>query len=256
MIVVLVSMSNKDKYGARLRTKRATMNALFDRPEGASYDEIEQAMMASPHQLPLRLAKREFKLHSDWMRSEGWIVEGLPNGNIRFQCQRRLSTNKHTQHSAHRERLVEHLVVGEILKELWRRDIFDVEVLRPEVDNGGYDIVFEHRGVTRHVQLKSSFRGSKTARQNIGIALMEKPAGCVIWVQFDADTMDLGPFLWFGCGPKERLPDIAGFKVTKHTKANSRGVKAERPALRTVPKREFTSLATIGDVVDRLFGGE
>jgi hypothetical protein len=31
--------------------------------------------------------------------------------------------------------------------------------LRPEVDSGGYDLALEFRGMTRHMQLKSSYRG-------------------------------------------------------------------------------------------------
>jgi hypothetical protein len=79
-------MTNTDKYGARLGTKRAIMNALFDRQGGASREEIERAMMESYHRGRPDLAKLEFKRHSSWMRKQGWWVKELPNGNIRFQC--------------------------------------------------------------------------------------------------------------------------------------------------------------------------
>jgi hypothetical protein len=38
---------------------------------------------------------------------------------------------KHYLHSKLREPIVEHVFVGDVLRELWSRDIFDVEVLRP-----------------------------------------------------------------------------------------------------------------------------
>ena len=84
--------------------------------------------------------------------------------------------------------------------------------------------------------------------------LREKPSGCVIWIYFDPRTMELGPFFWFGGPPGKPLPDIAAFKVGKHTKGDSTGHKAERPNLRLVPKGRFERLDTMPAVVDRLFG--
>ena len=44
-------------------------------------------------------------------------------------------------HSSAREKVLEHLFVGELLRCLWRRGIRNMEVLRAEVDMGGYDLV-------------------------------------------------------------------------------------------------------------------
>jgi len=72
---------------------------------------------------------------------------------------------KRTPYSAHYvessalENLIEHLFLGELLRGLWRKDVRDLEVLRPEVDSGGYELALEFRGLTRHVQLKSSYGG-------------------------------------------------------------------------------------------------
>lgn len=43
-------------------------------------------------------------------------------------------SDKHSRHSTLRERIVEHRFVADALQHLWKRDIFDVEVLRPEFD--------------------------------------------------------------------------------------------------------------------------
>lgn len=163
-------------------------------------------------------------------------------------------TTDHSTHSSLREKLVEHLLLGEILKAAWLSDLRDIEVLRPEVDNAGYDVVLTARGITRYVQLKSSFRGSKTSQQNLQVGLGAKPSGCVLWVFFDRETLELGPFYWFGGKPGRRLPDLTGFRVARHTKGDSSGVKKERPALRVVPKGRFEALESIGDVLGRLFG--
>jgi len=128
-------------------------------------------------------------------------------------------------------------------------------VLKPQVDSAGYDLVLEANGIARHVQLKSSFDGSKTARVNVHTALQHKPNGCVIWIRFDAETLALVRFGWLGKGPGEGLGDIENkFSIAKHTKGDSRGKKLERPALRVVPAGTFEEVANIQELAIRLFG--
>jgi hypothetical protein len=155
--------------------------------------------------------------------------------------------------SSLREKLIEHVFVGDLLRLLWKKGALDVEVLRTEVDRGGYDLVLECNRILRHVQFKSSHRGAKTAEVSVNLKLAAKPSGCVIWVLFDQETLQLGPYLWFGGAPGEPLPSV-GDKVARHSKADASGRKAERPNLRVVPRRRFVSLATMDDVVTALFG--
>ncbi len=157
-------------------------------------------------------------------------------------------------HSSYRERLIEHLFVGEVLRTLWRAGVTQVEVLRSEVDGAGYDIVLECQSLVRHIQLKTARRNGKRANVGVQLGLREKPSGCVIWIHFDPDKMDLGPFFWFGGPPGQPLPAIAGFKVGKHTKGDSKGHKSERPNIRLVPKGRFERVDSTKEVVARLFG--
>jgi hypothetical protein len=161
-------------------------------------------------------------------------------------------------HSSRREKLVEHLFVGEVLRTLWCRGDHEVDVLRAETDAVGYDVVIEVGSVARRIQLKSSARCAKTSRQKVHLALGKKRfSGCVLWVKFDPSNMKLGPFLWFGGGPGSPLPDITdekSFPVAKHAKGNAKGVKAERKNIRVVSCRHFTKLETIDEVVEKLFG--
>lgn len=165
-----------------------------------------------------------------------------------------MTATEHTLYSSYREALLEHLFAGEVMRHLWRNGIVRMEMLKPQVDDSGYDIVLEANGVTRHVQLKSSHHGSATARVGVNIGLARKPSGCVIWMHFDPDTLELGPFLWFGGPPGEPLPAVSDFAVAKHTKGNAQGIKAERPNIRVVPKAMFTRVDTITELVTRLFG--
>lgn len=163
---------------------------------------------------------------------------------------------EHSINSSYRERLIEHLFIGELLKHSWRSRDFSLEISKPEVDNAGYDLIAEANGFIRHVQLKAAFVGAHTARQNIHVSLASKPSGCIIWVYFNAETLELGPFLFFGGKASEPLPDISQFKVAKHTKGNADGVKAERPNIRIVNKGDFKKYTSIDNLYNALFTRE
>ena len=162
--------------------------------------------------------------------------------------------SKHTEQSAFREKLVEHLFVGELLKLSWQRDKCDLEVAKPEVDNSGYDIIAEANRVVRHIQLKASYNGGKTATQKVHMRLAEKPSGCVIWVVFDEKTLLLGPFFYFGGKVGEPLPSLEKARVAKHTKGDQSGNKAERPHIRVLKKGDFTRYNSITEINLALFG--
>ncbi|WP_233145089.1 hypothetical protein, partial [Paracoccus yeei] len=64
-------------------------------------------------------------------------------------------TDAHYTHSTLRERIAEHVFVGDALRTLWRFGIHDVEVLRSEFDAHGYDSVMARGPVVRHIQFKT-----------------------------------------------------------------------------------------------------
>jgi len=75
----------------------------------------------------------------------------------------------------------------------------------------------------------------------------------VIWLEFDLDTLAIKKYLWFGGDPGLALPDL-GARVSRHSKANSKGQKLERPMHRVVGKGRFEPLREINFLVDRMFG--
>src|ERR671924_1632817 len=93
-----------------------------------------------------------------------------------------MSNVAHSTRSSHREALLEHLFAGEVMKHLWRGGNWRLEVLKPQVDDGGYDLVLEANAIVRHVQLKSSFRGSTVDKVNLNVLLAAKPSGCVVFM--------------------------------------------------------------------------
>ena len=161
--------------------------------------------------------------------------------------------NSHSVHSVLRERIVEHVFVGDALRRLWQRGVTEVEVLRSEFDAGGYDLVMSHRKVVRHIQFKSVIEDSKAADVKVSLKLMEKPSGCVIWIVL-SPKLELKSYRWFGGPPGKPLPDIRGFKVAKHSKANAAGTKLERFNHRIVPRGKFGQLEGLDAVLTRLFG--
>src|ERR1700682_1395130 len=159
----------------------------------------------------------------------------------------------HYAESSARENLIEHVFLGELLRGLWRKNVRDLEVLRPEGDSGGYDLALEVRGVTRHMQPKASYRGAQRSEVTAHVKLMDRPSACILWIFFDPDTLSLGPFLWFGGAPGERIPAL-GEKIARHTKPNAMLEKADRPAHRVIPKSRFARLETIDAVIQRMIG--
>lgn len=160
----------------------------------------------------------------------------------------------HYRQSSYREKTLEHIFVGECLKALWRRGVYDAEVLRSEVDGAGYDVVLEHGGIVRHIQLKASHSAARTARQTLHGNLSTKPGGCAIWVIFNDETLDLGPFYWLGNAPGMPLKELREFPRAKRTTGNSKGIKPERVNSFSVPRRRFRKLLTMDEVVTELFG--
>lgn len=128
-----------------------------------------------------------------------------------------------------------------------------MDVLRSEMDVQGHDIVLEAGGVTRHVQLKATVEGGKRRHVDVNVRLRSKPSGCVVWMSYDPSTLALASLLWFGGAPAERLPHL-GSRVTRHSKGNSAGNKARRPALRDLARSKFEVLGGIDELADRLFG--
>lgn len=157
----------------------------------------------------------------------------------------------HNDASSLREQYLEYGFLGELCREMWKRRI-EMDILRCHTDRSGYDILLEANGIERHVQMKASFVGSKTARQKINVRLADKPSGCVIWVRFDPETLELSEFLWFGASPGEPLPEL-GDKIGKHEKGDQHGFKARRSSIRVINKGRFERVPDMAEIADRLF---
>lgn len=160
----------------------------------------------------------------------------------------------HYLQSTLREKIVEHVFVGEALRRLWQRGITDVEVLRSEFDAGGYDLVMSRGKIVRHIQFKVSKVDGKRKSITATVKLMDKPSGCIVWIFVDSD-LNIKSYRWFGNAPGQSLTDISSFPIARHTKGNSKGDKLERPDQRTISLAKFCKddLQNIDQVLDHLF---
>src|SRR5438477_9845602 len=104
----------------------------------------------------------------------GSTIMALP-AQIEQPSPNKIESSAHSYDSSLREQALGHILLGQLLAFMWRNDGRDIEVLKGEVDRGGYDLVLESNGVIRHVQLKSSFRGSKVREVDVGMKLLRKP---------------------------------------------------------------------------------
>lgn len=166
-------------------------------------------------------------------------------------------SDKHSRHSTLRERIVEHRFVADVLQYLWTRDIFDVEVLRPEFDAHGYDLVMTRGNVVRHIQLKTGrARGKpkKPSRISVSRSLAEKPSGCLLWIGID-DNLKPEHFFWLGSAcPGEPISGIDSWPAPKRRAPRTDGDRPDRDGYHVIPKDRFELLNDVGDVLQRLFG--
>lgn len=138
---------------------------------------------------------------------------------------------------------------------MWVSGSANVEILKPEVDCTGYDIVVVNGSLVRHVQLKASVKGGSAVKQNINASLASHPSGCVVWIVVN-EELKFEDFFWFGGPPGTPLPDLSKFRQAKNTRANAQGIKSERMNTKSIPKSAFQRVSNMPALVKRLFGEE
>jgi hypothetical protein len=164
-------------------------------------------------------------------------------------------TRSVSENSLYVEHALQHEFLAKLYQAIWKDENRSLlEVSTAEIDNRGYDVVLSLGSITRHVQLKSSVLGGSTDEVTVSLELSKKPSGCVVWYEYESDTLEVQHFFYFGGKPGERLPDIADFPVARHTRANSEGVRSERPNIRRIKLTQFVSVKSLDELVGLLFG--
>lgn len=159
--------------------------------------------------------------------------------------------NLSSYQSTFREKIVEHQFITDLMVHEWRMQASQIDILRPEIDRCGYDLVVSRKSVVRYIQIKSSIFGGATQSQNVHTNLLTKPDGCIVWVVTKSD-LTLHSYI-------VAIPIVGqalgtnGLIVAKHTKGNAQGVKLARPNIRVIPKSKFTACPSMPALFDLLF---
>jgi len=160
----------------------------------------------------------------------------------------------HAVHSVLREKIVERVFTGDLLRHLWRLGRYDVEVLYSDFDAYGYDIVVSVGKVLRHVQLKVGVRASPV-RVALSTRLAKKPSACAIWISIDR-TLAIQGYWWFGNEPEHQIPNMDEFTVANRVTRNKDGLRPVRLAHKIVPDKAWVRVDRIEDIIVRLFGND
>jgi hypothetical protein len=168
-----------------------------------------------------------------------------------------LDASRHWRLSRYRESIIEHLFVAEVLRHFWGKGA-TVEVLKPQVDDNGYDLALECNKILRYIQLKSSQipppKKPRNKPRNVNCRLFSKVNGCVILVRFRDDTFDPRCFQysWWGGAPGEGCPRT-DFGLANQTRFNKlQGVRKKRTETVVIPGNQFKDIA-FAELMESLF---
>ena len=162
-----------------------------------------------------------------------------------------LLTDRHTHASTYREMILEHHFISEILRHIWSSSHHPdlPEITHSQVDDNGYDVVIEWRGIVRHIQLKSTV--SKDSAVKANTSLCRKPSGCIVLMTCKRDLGDVR-YHWLGGRPPAPLT-LPECRPAKHTRANRLGIKGQSISSVMLARKAFTPLGGIHELVERMF---
>lgn len=155
--------------------------------------------------------------------------------------------NANSTDSSYIEKMIEHIFLSEILKVSWVQFKIKINILRPEVDDSGYDLVLECQGKTQYIQLKSL--NEKTKKPTVNSKLFDKKEFAVILIDVDKEKMSFREYYYYA----DRNISVANLKSAKHKKANSKGIKNERANIKEIPRSSFVKLNSIAELLEILF---
>jgi len=153
------------------------------------------------------------------------------------------------KHSLFREALLENKFLADFFEHIWLNDLVsDIEIMKPTIDNAGYDLVIANSNKTLFLQLKGKKKGARNPIP-VNEKLFSKPKAGILLIECDdtngqsiqlnyryLNTDDLEP---------NELPNA------KHPKGDANGEKKEKPHTKKVNIGQFQK-KTFKEVVDLL----
>ena len=160
---------------------------------------------------------------------------------------------KKPEESDYAEIFMEHLFISDLQQHCAFVRDHKVEVLRAEVDNSGYDLVLEHKGIIRHVQLKSRHRKGKKRFQDLNRALEDHQGGCVVWMFWEPDDSGKAvlTYRWWGGLPRQKKTESFGTKPGRKSSQQRLGWGDFKPYDEKPGSENFCG---IDEIAKKLFG--
>ncbi len=164
-------------------------------------------------------------------------------------------SNQDFERSIFREKMLEHVFLSKLLQLAWlKKGRKRIEILRPEVDDSGYDLLLECGEERRYLQLKSSGikSSAKSRPQIVNVGLETKAGGCVVQI-LSCENDESGEiqlkFRFFGDKDPKKCPNL-GKEPGTHPITGK-----ENPNKRKIHISKFCKPTGIEELFDILFPG-
>lgn len=157
-------------------------------------------------------------------------------------------------HSSYIENALRHVFLAQLFRSVWDKDYSDkLHIYNNEVDDSGFDLVASLGNVVRHIQLKATNKGGRAQSISAHVALASAQGGCIVWMSYDKETLDISHYHFFGAAAGEAMGDISTRKAAMTQRRDINGQRKERLHHRIIPRSHFVGPLSIDGLRDTLF---
>jgi hypothetical protein len=159
-----------------------------------------------------------------------------------------------SRHSSYVENALRHVFLCALFQAVWERDHTQkLHVYNNEVDDSGFDLVASLGNVVRHIQLKGTHTTGRARSVSAHVALSAAQGGCIVWVAYSAETLQIQDYRFFGLAAGEAIADISHLPAAMTQRRDIHGLRRARENHRIVKRADFTDPLTIHELLDALF---
>jgi hypothetical protein len=161
-----------------------------------------------------------------------------------------------SHNSSYVENALRHVFLAQLFRAVWEHNHADkLHVYNNEVDDSGFDLVASLGGIIRHIQLKATHTRGRAKSISAHVALASAQGGCIVWMSYDAATLDISHYHFFGASVGELMADFSARKTAMTQRRDINGQRKERLNHRIIPRSKFVGPLSIQELRDVLFSG-
>ena len=159
-----------------------------------------------------------------------------------------------SQHSSYIENALRHVFLSQLFRAVWEQDFVSrLHIYQNEVDDSGFDLVASLGSVIRHIQLKATHTGGRAQSISAHVALASAQGGCIVWMFYNAETLDIEHYRFFGLLAGETMADISHLPAALTHRRDIKGLRKARSHHRVIPRSQFSAPMTIEELHAALF---